>query len=315
MKTFLSKILICVVSLILCHSVLAEVRIGEVAKELAHLSSLLKNNTRTSEIEVGEGMSVTKGTQNTMCPQFQVFGFPVYKINQVASQAYYTCRLGYAGMYSPSMKTPLWVAEHLEAQFLRGNASREGIDFSVDKQILMSNPVNGSDYKKKCPETNKACYDRGHLSSAEDNKFSQTAMNQSFLYTNTVPQVPNHNRGIWANLEASVRELAARRGEIYVVTGPIFSSSTPEKIGSGVPVPDALFKVLVDPNNNTMTAFVIPNRVDVGDAPEKYQVTVRDVEKLSGLNFNAELDRATADKLEVGGGDWPIPKVRIKFKD
>lgn len=311
----ISNFIFCFLIVSVCQTVKAEIRIGEVGKELAHLSKLMQASHSSSSIDIGEGMSVTKGVQNTLCPQFQVNGFPVYKSDQVTKQSYFTCRLGYAGMYYPAKKTPIWVAEHLEANFLRGTASREGIDFSVDKQIPMSAPINDQDYKVKCPGTNRSCYDRGHLSPAEDNKYSQGAMNQSFLYTNAVPQVPSHNQGIWANLEASVREMAARRGELYVITGPIFSSNSPGRIGSGVPIPDSLFKVIFDTNNMTMTAFVIPNNETVGEAPEKFQVTVREVERLTGLDFNPNLDRSIADKLETGGGDWIIPKVRIKFKN
>jgi endonuclease G len=64
-------------------------------------------------------------------------------------------------------------------------------------------------------------YDRGHLAPAADFKWSATAMSESFYMSNMSPQVPGFNRGIWKNIESTVRNWAVENDEIYIVTGPV----------------------------------------------------------------------------------------------
>jgi endonuclease G len=82
-----------------------------------------------------------------------------------------------------------------------------------------------------------------------------------------------------------------------------------------IPVPSNLFKVIVDPFRHEMTAFVIPNDDQQGEDPRLYQVSVREVERLTGLDFNPVLPRAEADRLEVNGDAWVLPKFRSGFRE
>jgi len=264
---------------------------------------------------VAADMLVTQGRPNTACSQFQSYGYPETSDAKILRRAFYTCRAGYAGMFDPAEKTPLWVAEHLTKDTVNGHANRKGMDFAEDPQIPHGAQGHRDDYKH-------SGFDMGHMAPAADFRYSDGAMNQTFLLSNAVPQEPSHNRGIWANLEGAVREMAARRGELYVITGPIYAGSS-QKIeqgrkvssGEGVVIPTALYKVIVDHARKEMTAFIIPNNAQQGDDPARFQVNVRDVERVTGLNFNPSLARAEADRQEVGGGSWVIPKVRIKFND
>lgn len=57
-----------------------------------------------------------------------------------------------------------------------------------------------------------------------------------------------------------------------------------------------------------MMGFVIPNTASPGKNFGAYQMKVRKIERLTGLNFNPKLPRALADKREVANsGDWPLP--------
>lgn len=253
-----------------------------------------------------EGMSVTHGAPNGSCSQFQAYGYPVVA-PKVVQRAFYTCRTGYAGLYDPSPKSPLWIAERLRKGQWSGNASRKGLEFAEDPQIPLEAQARLTSYRG-------SGMDRGHMAPAADFASSPAAMAQSFLLTNIVPQESSHNQGIWANLEGAVREMAERRGELYVITGPVFSSAD-RHLRGGVRVPAALYKVVVDPARKEMTAFFIPNEPGQGDDPARFQVSVRDIERVTGLDFNPALPRADADRMETGGGAWLIPKVRIKFRD
>ncbi len=265
---------------------------------------------------VGEGMSVERGTSNFAgCQDREPWGYPVPRDPAVAVRSYDLCRAHYASMFDPEKGTPLWVAEYLTRDNLQGSNTRAGLNFKPDPQVPANAQAASSDYSH-------SGFDKGHMAPAEDFIGSPVWMEQSFMYTNAVPENPTHNRGIWANLEGSTREIAARRQGLFVITGPVFSGpikrlSRGQVVldGNGTAIPDAIFKVLFDPHTNEMTGFIIPNQDNVGDDPARFQVTVRAVESATGLNFNPALQRGDADRLETNGGNWLIPHVRIKFRN
>jgi DNA/RNA endonuclease G (NUC1) len=98
-------------------------------------------------------------------------------------------------MYDAEVKTPLWVAERIKRDDLKGVAKRDGLDFQDDPQVP---PLDGGNQYKR------SGFDKGHLAPAADFRWSQEAMNQSFIFSNAVPQNPTHNQKIWGNLESMV---------------------------------------------------------------------------------------------------------------
>jgi len=237
---------------------------------------------------------------NESCAAYVINGAPVGDNGRLL------CKNGFLVEYATSRKSPTWVAEKLTRDSINGRITRDGIQFVADPAVPGAYRAQPSDYTR-------SGFDRGHLASAGNFRNNAKGMSDSFLMSNIVPQDPEHNRSIWANLEASVRELTARRGELYVVSGPVYTDN-PRMLKNGIPVPDALFKVLIHPSQGG-TAFVIPNRPGLGDNPDRYQVTIRTVEKLTGINFNPLLPKAEQDRIELNGGDWLMPKVRVRFKD
>jgi endonuclease G len=278
------------------------------------LSGPIEARNLRATAPVGDAMSAVRGHPNPDCPQFQVFGFPTAKSPGVLERSYSTCRLGYAGMFDPELNSPLWVAERLSRDGLKGDAHRAGLDFKDDPQIPQQQEV--------VRHYRRSEFDKGHLAAAADFRWSQEAMRQSFIYSNAVPQHPWHKRNVWQQLESMVRELAGRRGTLFVVTGPVFGQglewlhygkTSADRQTSAVPVPSALFKVIVDPSTREMTAFVIPNDGQRGEDPRPYQLSVREVEKVTGLDFNPQLSRIEADSLEVNSTSWVLPQVRKRF--
>lgn len=63
-------------------------------------------------------------------------------------------------------------------------------------------------------------------------------MAQSFSLANMVPQNIQHNSGAWAKIEQDTRRYVLRaQGDVFVITGPIFTRES-ERIGPhGVKVP------------------------------------------------------------------------------
>gem|GEM_PF-5574256 len=65
-------------------------------------SGQAKGSAKLADFGISTGSSVTQGTPNTQCPQFQVFGYPTASDTKILRRAFYTCRIGYAGLYDPA---------------------------------------------------------------------------------------------------------------------------------------------------------------------------------------------------------------------
>ena len=274
------------------------------------ISSATSAKDSRTDVNINNAVSsVTQGKPNTQCPQFQVYGYPTTTDIKILRRAFYTCRTGFAGLYDPSERTPLWIAEHIVKSNLAGNADRGGMDFIADTDIPLGAMPKPADYAK-------SGFDKGHMAPAADFKNSEAAMIATFQFSNAVPQTPESNRHIWKDLEESTRELANRRGELYIITGPVYSTTPRLLLKNRVSIPDATYKILIDPKEKSMTGFVVPNTNNPGKDFRTYQMKVREIEKLTGLNFNSSLTQSESDKLEATtGGDWIMPSARSKNKD
>jgi endonuclease G len=56
-----------------------------------------------------------------------------------------------------------------------------------------------------------------------------------------------------------VRRLASERGEVFVVTGPVFSGRSVDTIKNRVLVPTQLYKAIYDPRTGEAGAYLAPN--------------------------------------------------------
>ncbi len=88
----------------------------------------------------------------------------------------------------------------------------------------------------------------------------ERAQEQSFALSNMVPQTAALNRGVWEGIESAVRHLAARQGELYVVTGPAYQGQRIQSIGpDGVLVPSSTWKAIYDPKADGTGAYLCSN--------------------------------------------------------
>jgi endonuclease G len=70
-----------------------------------------------------------------------------------------------------------------------------------------------------------------------------------------------------------------------------------------VTVPDGFYKVLYDPKRKRALAFVFPHRKYKDEDIADFRATVREVERLTGLNFFANMSRRTQNILEKNEGE------------
>ena len=199
------------------------------------------------------------------------------------------CREGYAVGYDYDRKVPTWVAYHLTKESVETKIKRSNL-FKPDEEVPEAYQSTLSDYKS-------SGYDRGHMAPAATVDFSEISMQESFLLTNMTPQMPGLNRQGWRYLEAYVREWAADRGNLYVVTGSLFDGEI-KTIGNNVSIPSSFFKVIFDPEEQDGIAFIVPHRnISKAEIPD-FIVSIDEVENRTGLDFLALLPDALEDDIE-----------------
>ena len=218
--------------------------------------------------------------------QFVYEGAPISKI---IKDNQYIIKKNYAIHYRFDTKTAEYVVERPTKEKINGNSKRKD-DFRPDPDIAKHYQSVLDDYAGEA-------YDRGHLVPAGDNTQSDDVMSESFFLSNMVPQVPNHNRGIWKQLETAVRIWVNEGKDIYVITGTFYNKEHKE-IGKRVGVPDYMWKVIIDAKSKKGIAFWFPNApLPVADLP-KYVVSISEIEVKTGINFNPKLPEKQQIELE-----------------
>ena len=207
---------------------------------------------------------------------------------------------GYSVSYNENLRLPNWVAYELTRQETQGNAKRTDrfiTDPSV-KGIIATN----ADYAR-------SGYDKGHMAPAADMKWSNTAMKESFYFSNMCPQHPELNRRKWKDLEEKIRDWAITDSAIIIICGPIIEK-TPQKIGKNkVTVPQKFFKVILSPFTTSPKAigFLFKNGRSVSPLAT-YAVSVDSIETLTGMDFFAPLPDDLENKIEsqVNCNQWGL---------
>jgi endonuclease G len=191
---------------------------------------------------------------------------------------------------------PAWTFYSLTKEHLAlANLDRKG-SFVKDPLLNFSQAKN-EDYSA-------SGYDKGHLVPCEDMSFSETAMHETFYYSNCAPQTTELNRGEWKVLEELSRHWGKEYGEVIVISGPVFESTMktmsedPEKKGAGkIPIPNLFYKIIIRHEAQTYKAisFLMPNSSTALNPLPNYVCSVDSVEKITGLDFFSDLP----DNLEM----------------
>ncbi|MFA6188789.1 MAG: DNA/RNA non-specific endonuclease [Sulfuricurvum sp.] len=180
------------------------------------------------------------------------------------------CYSEFTVMHSGISRTPLWSAEHLTREQLRSKSERTN-DFHPEERIPSGDRAELDDYSR-------SGYDRGHMAPSADMPNEQ-AQHESFSLANMIPQVPENNRGIWSSIEATTRHLTNQKGQLYIITGPLFVGNDLKRIGGRVLVPTKIYKAIYDPASDKGAAYLVDNAE--GDS---YRViSISELEKISGI--------------------------------
>lgn len=211
----------------------------------------------------------------TECPNHFAAGRePKFANPQSAGGTQEVCYQGFAVLHSGLSKTPLLVAEHLTAE--RIDRAREQVRrnaFHPENRLPAGDRAELNDYVR-------SGYDRGHLAPNGDMP-DESSQYEAFTLANIIPQNATLNQHLWEGIESSVRDLAKRRHELYVITGVLFVGSNLHRIGGRVLVPTHVFKVVYLPRTHEAAAYLTKN-----EATREFQkVSLAEIERLSGFRL------------------------------
>ena len=205
------------------------------------------------------------------------------------------CYEAFAVMHSGVSRTPLWSAEHL---------TREQITAAKEvprKDAFHAEETLPPDLRAELSDYARSGYDRGHMAPAADMP-TEEAQHQSFSLANIVPQNRNNNQRLWSAIEGATRHLANQRGELFVITGPLFEGERIQRINGRVFVPTHIFKAVYDPHKKEGAAWLTPN-----EAGENFEViSLAALEKRAGIN----LFPSVPEQVKAQAMVLPEPRLR-----
>lgn len=215
----------------------------------------------------------------------------------------------YATSHNCFRGTPNWVSWQLNRSWL-GSAPRQD-DFRAD------NTLPSNCYRVVTGDYTGSGFDRGHMAPSADRTNTIANNSATFLMTNIIPQSPDNNQGVWANLENYSRTLVTNQNkELYIIagsygTGGTGSNGSKTTIANGrVTVPARTWKVIVVLDRpglgvsgvNTSTRVIavdIPNAQGVRNADwRNYRISVDTLESRTGYNFLSQVSSSIQSTIE-----------------
>lgn len=224
------------------------------------------------------------------CSTFIIWGAPQI---QTEGNNQYLCKKGYALNLNYKTKVPYFVVEHIVPAAVATKSVDRQNNFREDVDVPVKYRVTLKDYKRAVD------IDRGHMAAAGDFTSDAKLMSDSFFLSNIMPQNSGNNRGIWRVTEEHVRSWA-KTSEIYVITGTIYANNY-TIIGNNVGVPTELYKIIIQPANNRVIAFLYPNKkLDIIDI-QKYVVPVSVIQEKTGITFFPKIPVNSKTLLTISG--------------
>lgn len=232
----------------------------------------------------------------TRCPEHFANGEAPDLINQkLSAKTKDICYSAFALKHSGVTRTPLYAAEHLTRDRLsQAKGLKRNSKFYPDPNLPSSERAELHHYAR-------SGFDRGHVAPSGDMP-SPKSQQECFTLANMIPQVPSVNRGIWEGVESTVRKLTKDRGDLYIVTGPIYSGNGIQRIGGAVMVPTQTFKAVYDPKRNEAGAYLVDN----AEGATVRIISIAELEKVSGISVFP----STSNQIKSNGMRLPEPKER-----
>ena len=216
-------------------------------------------------------------------PSASSYGHPVIVLTNI----------GYLSGYCEARRNPAWVGFSISSITVGPTAKRLSKFITETRTTIR---VAHQDYTG-------SGYDRGHMAPnyAIGTRYGHDAQRETFLMSNIAPQSPDLNRIWWRVLEEKeANDFSVRLERVWVVTGPVFAGDV-KKLPSGVDVPTAFYRIILDEENGQprVLAFIAPQTVTGHEPLAQFLTSVREIERQTGLDFYPELPKEVQDRFET----------------
>jgi endonuclease G len=199
-------------------------------------------------------------------------------------------------MMSKTRRFPIFTAENINGA-LKIKLKRED-SWGFDPRIPKNAQVGHKEFYGPEP------FDKGHMVRRENPGWGDTeeearlGEDDTFVYTNAIPQMPQLNQRTWLSLEDYVLDNARTEGfKVSVFTGPVFRTDDPTYSAVAVPIDfwKAVVAINVDTKELLTSAYLLSQE---GLMPEEgfrfgpfktYQVPVKRIEELADVKFSKSI--------------------------
>ena len=222
----------------------------------------------------------------------------------------------YALSYNCSAGTPNWVSWHLDSRWL-GEIPRQNSFVIYELYPVGCNAITTKDYTG-------SGFDRGHNCPSADRTCSLIKNEETFLMLNIIPQAPDVNRGLWADVEDFTRELIEGGNEVYVIMGVHGEGGTGDNgyrkfwADGQLTVPRFLWRVMIvlpEGNNDLKRlgedtraiALWVENKNSSDKKPwHEYITTINEIEVATGYDLLSEASDGRQAIIQIKRDEGPF---------
>ncbi|MEZ4886250.1 MAG: DNA/RNA non-specific endonuclease [Chitinophagales bacterium] len=222
----------------------------------------------------------------------------------------------YALSYNCSKGTPNWVSWHLDSRWT-GEIPRQNSFLTYDLYPNGCNVITTKDYTG-------SGFDRGHNCPSADRTCSVVKNDETFLMLNIIPQAPDVNRGLWAEIEKFTRELTNGGNEVYVIMGIHDEGGTGDNgyrkfwAEGQLTIPRYLWRVMIvlpEGNGDTkrlgedtrVIAVWVENKNSANQKPwHEYITTIYEIEAATGYDLLSDVSDGRQAILQSKRDEGPF---------
>lgn len=262
------------------------------------------------------GFVVLAGSVQAGNPQAQDFAackdmFPNATVPEAASENVQNlCKVAgkqpiFAIRYNTDLKIPNWVAHKMTPAEAKGQTKRKRPKFTPDPDIIKADQAVDKSYKK-------SGYSRGHIVSAADMSWSLASYNDTFYFSNVVPQLQKFNAGVWLGMESKLRKIVkAKNQDIWDFSGVYGKVKSQTIIGTypnNPTVPKCYYKIFVAQDATTKKHKVLAALYEWNDFT-KQKTWAKSVTSLAQVNMRTGIDFLKGVPLEASydAEFWGVP--------
>lgn len=221
----------------------------------------------------------------------------------------------FSSVVSKSRRVPLFTACNIDGKAAVKIKRTDTDTWFFDGRLALEHQIGEELYEGNI-------LDRGHLVRREDpvwGKDARVGNDDTFHFTNCAPQAGAMNQRTWLGLEDYILQNArAHELKACVFTGPVLRDD--DQLYRGVRIPREFWKVVVirTPERPSATAYLVSQAKQLAELEfafgqyKTYQVSVREIESLAGLDFGTlsrfdgfsnpgPLESARLPRAELGG--------------